>query len=228
MTLAGSGPHGSPIRAGRPLTIYRKTFPPQAGSAIVSSLSQGRTLGGVGSILILLTVIPGVGFILGLGGFLLVLVAVKHIADRVDDGSIFRNMLNAVVIVLIASVVATALLLLLLPQFFTIDPTRPPNPADLFTPAVFATLFLVLAVSWIPLLISALFLRRSYEAIAGSLDIPMFATVGLLYLLGAATLIIFVGFVVLFIAEVLQVVAFFSIPKESGGGAADTPLPPAG
>ncbi len=43
----------------------------------------------------------------------------------------------------------------------------------------------------------------------------MFATVGLLYLLGATTFVIFVGFVVLFAAEILQVAAFLSLREGS-------------
>jgi len=42
----------------------------------------------------------------------------------------------------------------------------------------------------------------------------MFRTTGLLFLIGAATLIVLVGFVILFIAAILQVVAFFSIPEQ--------------
>jgi len=42
----------------------------------------------------------------------------------------------------------------------------------------------------------------------------MFRTTGLLFLIGAATLIVLVGFVILFIAAILQIVAFFSIPEQ--------------
>ena len=43
----------------------------------------------------------------------------------------------------------------------------------------------------------------------------MFAAVGLLYLIGTATFVIFVGFVVLLVAEILQVVAFLSLGEGS-------------
>jgi uncharacterized membrane protein len=42
----------------------------------------------------------------------------------------------------------------------------------------------------------------------------MFQTTGLLYLIGAALTIILVGFLILLIAEILQIVAFFSIPEQ--------------
>ena len=181
----------------------------------MASLSQARVLGSVGSVLILLTVLPGIGFLLGGVGFLLVLLAVRKIADRLGDEAIFHNMRYAVVVVVVAIAATVALVIFFLPQLFTLDPTRPPNAADVFAPEAIASLFAILVVAWVLLLLSALFLRRSFEAIADGLDLPMFATVGLLYLLGAATFVIFVGFVVLFVAEILQVVAFLSLREGS-------------
>ncbi len=172
----------------------------------MASLSRARTPRGVGSTLILLTVAPGIGFALGLAGFLLVLLAVKQIAAEVPRKVIFGNMLYAVIVVIVANVATVTLFLLLLPQLFPLGPTRPPNAADVFAPEAIASLFSILVVACVLLLLSAHFLRRSFEAIADGLDLPMSATVGLLYLLGAATFVLFMGFVVLFVAEILQVV----------------------
>jgi uncharacterized membrane protein len=41
----------------------------------------------------------------------------------------------------------------------------------------------------------------------------MFNTTALLYLIGAATTIVVIGFVILLVAEILQIVAFFSLPE---------------
>ncbi len=60
----------------------------------------------------------------------------------------------------------------------------------------------------------AFFLKRSYDTVAMKLNVGMFHTTGLLYLIGAALTIIFVGLVIVFIAEILQIVAFFSIPEQ--------------
>jgi uncharacterized membrane protein len=43
----------------------------------------------------------------------------------------------------------------------------------------------------------------------------MFSTAGLLYLIGAATAIIGVGFLVLLVAQILTAVAFLSIPERA-------------
>ncbi|MCJ2532148.1 MAG: DUF996 domain-containing protein, partial [Candidatus Thermoplasmatota archaeon] len=135
----------------------------------MASLSRTRTLGSVGSILILLTVVPGIGFALGLAGFLLVLLAVKQIAAEVPGKGIFRNMLYAVIVVIVAIVATVTLFLLLLPQLFSLDPTRPPNAGDVFAPEAIAPLYSILVVAGVLLLLSAFFLRRSFEAIADGL-----------------------------------------------------------
>ncbi len=65
------------------------------------------------------------------------------------------------------------------------------------------------------LIISAIFLRKSYEKIATHLNVNMFRTAALLYLIGAALVIVFgLGFILLFVAQILLIVAFFSIPDQ--------------
>ncbi len=63
-------------------------------------------------------------------------------------------------------------------------------------------------------MIASIFLKRSYDNIGTRLNIGMFHTTGLLYLIGAATLIIGVGFIIAIVAAILQIVAFFSIPEQ--------------
>ncbi|TMI29660.1 DUF996 domain-containing protein [Candidatus Bathyarchaeota archaeon] len=66
-----------------------------------------------------------------------------------------------------------------------------------------------------------IFLKRSYEKISQRLNVSAFATTGLLYLIGAALTIVFVGFLILLVALIFQVVAYFSIqdrPPSPGWG----------
>ena len=69
-----------------------------------------------------------------------------------------------------------------------------------------------LLVVWIFLVISAVFLRRCYDTMGKKLGVSIFNTAATLYLVGAALTIVFVGFIVLFIAEIIQAIAYFSIP----------------
>ena len=69
-------------------------------------------------------------------------------------------------------------------------------------------------IAWVFFLIASIFLKRSYETIGTRLGIGTFHTTGLLYLIGAALSIIGIGLIIVFIAEILQIVAFFSIPEQ--------------
>jgi uncharacterized membrane protein len=78
-----------------------------------------------------------------------------------------------------------------------------------------ATVFGGVLAVWALLVASAVFVWRSCNVIATVLDVGMFRTAGLLFLIGAAAAIIVVGFPVILIAEILLAVAFFSISEQS-------------
>jgi uncharacterized membrane protein len=189
----------------------------------------------VGSILMVISIWSIAGPIIGMVGFMLVLIAVKSISENLGDAFIFRNMLAsailgivgmmAIFIVLLAGLFALPLWRVLLhqPAPTTLPPGAPPYSAfgifDFWVPVMAG-----LGVVWLLFIASAVFLRRSFNSMARGLKIGLFSTVGLLYLVGSALLIILVGFVVLFVGWILQAVAFFSIPEQlPGEAAAQTP-----
>ncbi len=182
----------------------------------MATLSSAKTLGGVGSILVLLGAVPNVGFVLGIAGFILILYGVKNVSETVNDPSIFNDMIKAVVtaivgLVVFGVIVAAAILSFLNPaQFGTVPPGTLPTG---FLSGI-ALLLVGLVVVWVFYLVSAIFLRRTYDKIGMRLNVNMFHTTGLLYLIGAALTIVFVGLLIVLIAEILQIVAFFSIPDQ--------------
>src|SRR5712691_260970 len=64
----------------------------------MASLSQAKTLGGVGSILALLGIVPSAGPVLSIAGLIMTLVAVKYISDILGDKRIFKNMIISVIL----------------------------------------------------------------------------------------------------------------------------------
>ncbi len=74
-------------------------------------------------------------------------------------------------------------------------------------------------ITWITMVIAAIFLRRSFNAIADKLKAGLFKTTALVYLIGAILLIVLIGGIIMFIALILMIIAFFTMP---------TKLPPAG
>ena len=183
----------------------------------MASLGQAKTLGGVGSILVLLSPIPYAGAVLAIVGFIMILIAVKYIADVLGDQKIFNNMIISVVLAIIGIVVGVLVVLSAVYSLIGLGRyTYTPGTTTLPTgfSAVIVSIIAGLVVIWIFYLVASIFLKRSYDTIATRLNIGMFHTTGLLYLIGAATAIIFVGFIIVFIAEILQIVAFFSLPEQ--------------
>ena len=74
-----------------------------------------------------------------------------------------------------------------------------------------------LAIAWVFLIVSSIFIRRSYNAMSTRLNIGYFKTAGTLYFIGAILTIILVGFIILFVAAIIQIIAFFGIPDAVPG-----------
>jgi uncharacterized membrane protein len=186
-----------------------------------ATLAQARTMGGVGSILVLLSFVPYVGFILGLAGFVMVLLAVKQISEVVRDREIFNNVLMAVILQIVGSAISAFVVIGGLLSTFMMAPLE--SPFDGFVGpgmfgvgaalAVLGTLIVGLVVMWVVLIISARFLRKGYDGIATKTGTETFRSVGRWYYYGAWLSIVLVGFVLIMIAAILQIVAFFSLPE---------------
>lgn len=187
----------------------------------MTKLSEAKTLGGVGSILVLLTPVPSVGWILGIIGLVLTLIAIKYISDFVEDKEIFTNMLISIVLSIVSVVVAGILLVGGLFAFFGIQnfsgigTGTPPNINQGNIGGLLLAIIPGLLAFWIMMMVSAFFLRKSFHGVSVRLNVSMFDTAALIYLIGAITSVILIGFLLIFVAEILFVVSFFSINESS-------------
>lgn len=183
-------------------------------------MDQARLLGGIGSILMLLTLVPYVGLILGIVGFILVLIAIKYISDHTGNRSIFNNYLIAVIlgiIAIIAGVTVSTITILGSIGLMMIE-----GPLASFIKMILS-IIVVLIVIWVIMIVAAIFMRRSFNSIASTLNVKLFSTAALLYLIGAILLIVLgVGGIIILVAIILQIIAFFQIPVEK----APPPLQP--
>ncbi len=165
----------------------------------MSKLGDAKTLGGIGSILL---IVPGVSII----GYILILIATKYVSDELGDKSIFDNMLYAVIAGIVGAAAAAFIIF-----------TGAVFSAATFTVTGIVGILAGLGIAWVALIISAMFIRRSYDTMATRLNIGTFRTAGMLYFIGAILIIILVGFLLLFVAAILQIVAFFAIPDVAPG-----------
>ncbi|HZW85621.1 MAG TPA: DUF996 domain-containing protein [Nitrososphaerales archaeon] len=185
----------------------------------MATLSQVKTYGGIGSILTLLAPLPGFGWALAIAGFILMLVAVKYLSDILHDTSILNNMVLSIVAAVTGLVVGTLVVMGSVFRFMGLNGLMWSDWANL-NPATIPTgdwvgligsVLVALAAVWVLLTVSGYFLNRGYRRVASALRINLFGTAGLLFLIGAATTIIGVGFLLIPIALILLAVAFFSI-----------------
>jgi len=162
----------------------------------LANLSNAKMFGGIGSILIF---IPFLSII----GYVLIIVAVKDIADYVEDRSVFNNIMIAAGTGIVGAVAGAVVIAVgVLGSGFT------------FGVSSVIGLGAGLFISWVFLIVSAVFLSRAYDTMATKLGVGSFRTAATLYLVGAVLTIVLVGFIILFVAEIIQAVAYFSIPEE--------------
>jgi len=176
-----------------------------------------------------LFIIPAIGVLLAILGWILILVAVDNISGVVGDKSIFRDTLIAAVLAIVGIAVGALVVLASVLRFTNLNGltliTGPNSLRSLNATAfrsgtlagvgaLVAGALVGLLLIWIFFLVSAIFLRRGFTKVGTKLNVKMFETASLVYLIGAGLAIVGVGFIIIFVADILMVVAFFSMPDD--------------
>ena len=200
------------------------------------TLESSRTLGGVGSILLLIGVLPYVSQftfgILALIGIILILVALNGLASIYGDRAIFNNglygFIAGIVGVIIAGIVALVVVLSKLTSFLQqIYPSwngklssisslsgMTPNTTNLSLSnltSLLIGLVAVFVIIWIFLIIWAVLARMSLKTLSSKSGVGLFSTASLLLLIGAALTILVIGLILMWIGVLLMVIAFFQL-----------------
>jgi uncharacterized membrane protein len=203
-------------------------------AAFVALLSSARSIGVIGSILTLLIIIPVGGAIFAIIGWVLIIIAVNQVADIAGDRKILNDVLIAAVLAVVGIAAFAVTVLGSVLRFFSINGVTGFASISRVNGTLFASgtphgidglivgVVVGLVVFWAFLLGSAIFLRKGYERISDKMNVKMFATAALIYLIGAALTIVLVGLLLVFVAGILQTLAFFSLPDEVPG---QTPRP---
>ena len=189
----------------------------------MAELSNAKVFGGIGAILMLVgTFIPNAGPIVSIVGLVLVFIAVKTISELTKDNEIFRNYLMNFIFSIISIV---AIFVIMLVAFGTVGGfswITSLETAEITDFESFWTYFgsiigacvLALIVGWILSVIAAIYLRKSYNSIAEHTKVNLFKTTGTVYFIGAITTIVVIGFLILFIARIIEIIAYFSLPDK--------------
>jgi uncharacterized membrane protein len=161
------------------------------------SLESNKSLGGIGAILL---AIP----FLSLIGIILVLIAMKGMADYYDDNEIFQNAVYGFIFGFIGVIALIAVIIMFAFGFATISPVTVPL-------AGFGLLIIAIVILYLFSLIGAIFYKKSLDSLSEKSKEQMFTTAGLILLIGAA--IPLIGEILKFVAWILAAVGFFSIKK---------------
>lgn len=186
----------------------------------MSKLGNAKILGGVGAILTLVgAFIPVIGTILPLVGVILIFIAVKYIADETKESGIFRNYLVSFIFRVCSIIAGIAVAVIIigsvsLGAMFNLNQFTNPRAMFNFAGGILAGIIIGLIVIWVFLILSSVYLRKSYNSIAKHTKVDLFRTTGMLYFIGAITLIVLIGFLILLIAVILEIVSYFSLPEK--------------
>lgn len=159
------------------------------------NLESNKTLGGVGAILL---AIP----FLNLIGIILVLIAMKGMAEYYRDDDIFTNAFYGFIFGIVGVIALIAVILMFAFGFAVVSPVVAPF-------AGFGLFIIALILLYVFSLIGAIFYRNSLSRLSEKSGEHMFDTAGLILLIGAA--IPLIGEILKLVAWILAAVGFFNI-----------------
>jgi uncharacterized membrane protein len=177
------------------------------------NFEYSRTLAGEGSILLLLSLVPYVGWVLGIIGVVLLLRGMKELSNYYQDENIYQNSLTGVkyyIIAIIAAAVAIASITVGIGAAtdFTFDTNFVLTTgfavglAAFIAGVIVAFVFYVLATSH---------LKRTFNTLAQNTGEASFTTAATLLWFGAILSIILVGFALILVAWVFATIGFFTM-----------------
>ena len=166
-----------------------------------SNAESSKTMAGVGSILLILSIVPYAGVVFGIVGIILFLMGIKGLASYYQNNEIYQDSVTGVIYYIIAVIAAAVAVIALAIGF-----------ASIIGFAVgIVVFFLALIIAFIFYILAASRLRKTFEILAQKSGDHSFSTAGTLLWWGAILTIIFVGLILIFIAWIFATIGFFSM-----------------
>jgi uncharacterized membrane protein len=186
-----------------------------------------KMLGGIGALLLLLGCVaffsPAAGGLLGLIGLILILVALNGFSDHYKERGIFNNALYSIILLIVGIVITIGITIFVALNFLASlgldladwQSFQTVDWAGLMTPdkimELAGNMIIALVVLFVFFILTAIFLRKSLDLLGDKTGVKMFGTTGLIFLIGAVLTIVFIGFIIIFVAIILLMISFFSI-----------------
>ena len=180
------------------------------------SLEYSKTLAGEGAILLLLSLVPYAGWILGIIGVILLLRGMKELSNYYQDEEIYKNTLTGVkyyIIALVAAAVAIAAITIGIASATGFTFTTAFVPTVGFGIGLIASLA-GLIVAFVFYILASLHLRKTFNTLAQKSGEASFTTAGTLLWVGALLTIFLVGLALILIAWIFATIGFFTMKPQ--------------
>jgi len=166
------------------------------------NISTQKLLGGIGAILLVLAVVPGIGILFLIVGLVLFIVSLYQISNMVKNPTIFKKYIIGLALGLIGWIIALFFGLL---SFVGIA---------MFS-GMSIGIFFAIILAYVAIVAANYFYKQAFDMLASALNHKLFSTAGLLMFIGAITIILFgLGLILIFIGWIILAVAFFTAPEE--------------
>jgi uncharacterized membrane protein len=174
------------------------------------NISTQKMLGGIGSILMLLSWVPGIGIISSIVGFVLWLISMYQLSNILRKPSIFQKVLIGVILNIAGIVIAFAFGLMAgILSFATMR-----DETGAILGLGFGALIAII-VTYAIIVVAFYFYKQAYEILASATTQNLFKIGGLLMFIGAITIILFgLGALLMLVGYIVLAVAFFTAPNE--------------
>lgn len=209
------------------------------------TLESSKTLGCIGTILMFVGVLPTINYmgIIEIIGLILVIVALRNLANSYREGGIIRHAIYGVAVAVVGAIiigVLTAAIVLsnikdLVTQLYpgwngdwlTLQGMTPNttnfDPTNIFP--LIGGLIVVLVIAWVFTIIASFFIYRSLKQVSNKSNVGLFGTAGLILLIGA--IIPIIGLILMWVSALILAIAFFTLkPQEQPIATATLPPPP--
>ena len=185
-------------------------------------MKTSRLLGIIGALFLVIGFLPTIGGILMLIGLIFVLIALKGYGDFYKDSSIFNNTIYTIVFEIIGAVVFVGVFIYGAFEFLSslgieniyelsswtqIDWQ---NAIDInnilpFIGAIVLGLVILFAFT----VIASLYFKKAMNTLSEKTEIKLFHTTGTVFFIGAILTIIFIGFILIWVAFILLLISFY-------------------
>jgi uncharacterized membrane protein len=183
------------------------------GKKLIINFENSKTMAGVGSILLLLSMIPYAGWVLGIVGIVLLVKSMKEFSSYYGDESIYQNTWKGIkyyIVALIAITVAGFAVLfgVAAATAFTFEGFLAVT-AGLGAGVIAGIVGLVIA--FVFYVLAATHLKTALNILAEKTGDQTLATAGTLLWIGSILTIIGVGLLLIFVSWIFATIGFFSM-----------------